>query len=382
MTAARYRHGLVIGKFYPLHAGHSHLIDEAAAACDRVTIVPMDSAVESVALAVREAWLRELYAASPHVRVAGARDDHPVHLDSDKAWRVHTDLMRSAVARAAILDGCPEAAGIDAVFSSEPYGAELAARFGATAVAVDQARGTVPISSTAVRADPLGTWHFLPAPVRRTLTRRVVVVGAESTGTTTLSQDLRAALVARGGPWASTGWVPEVGRQWTYDLFTATAAHRARTGQPPPTMDDLLWAEEDFPAIAREQRRLEEAAAAAGGPVLVCDTDSFATDVWFGRYVGGSSPDVLAVADDGPAPALYLLTDHEGVPFHQDGFRDGEHLREEMTAEFRRRLSGRAADVGTRVVELRGDRQRRLARALRAVDEVVAAGWGLADPLT
>ncbi|MCW2622992.1 MAG: transcriptional regulator [Frankiales bacterium] len=380
MTGRRYRHGLVIGKFYPLHAGHQHLIDTAARSCDRLTVVPMASRLESVPLATRVGWLRELYAEVPHVRIAGVRDDHPVDYDSEQAWRVHTDLMRTAVARAAILDGNPDRAGVDAVFSSEPYGAQLAARFGAAAVLVDVGRDAVPVSGTAVRADPAGAWHHLSPPVRRTLARRVVVVGAESTGTTTLAGDLQGALIARGGSWELTRCVPEIGRRWTYDLLAATAAHRVRTGQPAPTMADLLWVEEDFEAIATAQRAAEDDAAAAGGPVLVCDTDAFATDLWFGRYLGGSSAGVLAVAAVAPLPALYLLTDHDGVPFEQDGIRDGEHLRAGMTAEFRRRLVHRGLAVGAPVVELWGDRSRRLGRALAAVDEVVAGGWGLTGP--
>jgi NadR type nicotinamide-nucleotide adenylyltransferase len=379
-VSRQYRHGLVIGKFYPLHRGHLHLVDTAAAACRRVTVVPMASSRESIPVHVREDWLREVYAGSPHVRVCGARDEHPVDLDSEKAWQTHTDLMRAAVARQAIRDGVPGRAGIDAVFTSEPYGDELAARFGATAVTLDLGRAEVPVSGSAVRADLVGAWQHLPGPVRRTLTRRVVVVGAESTGTTTLSQDLQRALAARGGAWTETGWVPEVGRQWTYDLLTATGAVRARLGQPPPTMEDLLWVEEDFVAIARAQRDAEDRAAGLGGPVLVCDTDAFATDVWFSRYVGGSSPGVLAAADDGPVPSLYLLTDHVGVPFDQDGIRDGEHLRPWMTQELRQRLAARAPAVGAEVVELRGSREERLSTALRAVDALVAVG-SLADPL-
>ncbi len=380
MTAVRHRHGLVIGRFSPLHAGHQLLVDTAAAACDRVTVVPMAGHDEPVPLEVRVGWLRELYADRPHVRVAGIADDHPVDLDSDKAWQVHTDLMCAAVARAAVADGCPGRAGIDAVFTSEAYGTELARRFGATAVTVDLARRAVPVSGTAVRADPVGTWQHLSAPVRRTLARRVVVVGAESTGTTTLSRDLQAALAGRGGAWAQTGWVPEIGRQWTYDLLTATAAHRARLGLPAPTAQDLQWTTEDFTAIAVAQRAAEDAAAAAGGPVLVCDTDAFATDVWHTRYVGGSSPDVLAAAAAGPAPALYLLTDHDGVAFDQDGIRDGEHLRAWMTGEFRRRLAEHAPAVGAALVELRGTRWQRLQRAVAAVDDVLAAGWQLGGP--
>ena len=378
---ARYEHGLVIGKFYPLHRGHELLLDTAAAACDRLTVVPMAASVETIPLERRVAWLRELYADRPHVRISGQRDDHPVDLTSEQAWANHTSMMRAAVARAAITDGRPELAAVDAVFTSEPYGVELARRFGAAAITVDVPRTLVPTSGTALRADPVAGWAQLPAPVRRTLARRVVVVGAESTGTTTLSADLRAALSARGGVWAETGWVSEIGRQWTADLLTATAAHRSRTGEPAPTMDDLLWLEEDFEAIALAQQAAEDAAAAAGGPVLVCDTDAFATDVWFTRYVGGSSPAVLRVAESGPAPALYLLTDHVGVTFEQDGIRDGEHLREWMTGEFRRRLKLRAEQTGASVVEVSGSRRVRLVAALAAVDAVVSAGWQLADPL-
>ena len=38
-------HGLVIGKFYPLHAGHEHLVTTAADRCDRLTVVAMASSV-------------------------------------------------------------------------------------------------------------------------------------------------------------------------------------------------------------------------------------------------------------------------------------------------------------------------------------------------
>ena len=51
------RHGLVIGKFYPPHAGHHHLIRAAAARCARLTVVVMAATVESIPLARRVAWL-------------------------------------------------------------------------------------------------------------------------------------------------------------------------------------------------------------------------------------------------------------------------------------------------------------------------------------
>ena len=52
------------------------------------------------------------------------------------------------------------------VFSSEPYGNEIARRFGARAVAVDPSRTAVPVSATLIRERPLEHLHFLAPPVR------------------------------------------------------------------------------------------------------------------------------------------------------------------------------------------------------------------------
>ncbi|HVV85438.1 MAG TPA: AAA family ATPase [Kofleriaceae bacterium] len=358
MTA---RHGLVIGKFYPPHAGHHHLIRAAAAGCARVTVVVMASSVESLSLADRVRWLREVHAADAHVTITGIADDHPVDYDSDAAWRAHVALMREAT-------GAVTEEPIDAVFTSEAYGAELARRFGARHVAVDPGRATHPVSGTAVRADPVRHWDDLAAPVREHLAWRVVLVGAESTGKTTLAAELAAALAARGGPFARTRWVPEVGRD-------VTLAKLAALGPDAP-MDALVWTTADFVDIAREQAAREAAAARAGGPVLVCDTDAFATGIWHERYVGARDAAVDALGTAAPFQ-LYLLTHPDDVPFTQDGVRDGEHLRHWMTGVFAARL-----DADRRRWQwLRGDRATRLARAVAAVDGLLATGWGLAAPL-
>ncbi|MER7276044.1 AAA family ATPase [Dactylosporangium sp. NPDC000244] len=349
-------HGLVIGKFYPPHAGHHHLIDTAARACDEVTVVVAPSTVESIPLEDRVAWLREVHAASPHVRFVGIYDDTPIDYGSEAAWDAHTATFRRAVG----------AKKVDRVFSSEEYGEELARRFGARHIPVDPARGTVPVSGTAVRADPVAHWDKLAPPVRAWFAKRVVVVGAESTGTTTLARALASHLRLRGGALAGTAWVEEYGR-----TLTALKMAQLRPGQ---TMADLVWTRDDFVTVAREQNAAEDAAARAGGPVLICDTDSFATAIWEERYLGHTSPPVRAAAR---RPDLYLLTSDEDVPFEDDGMRDGEHLRAWMTGRFRDELAGR----GVPWIELTGPYRHRLTSAVRAVDDVLAAGWNLASPL-
>lgn len=357
----RHVHGLVIGKFYPPHAGHHHLVRAAARGAARVTVVVLAATVESIALADRVAWMREVHAADTNVTIAGIRDDHPVDLESDDVWRAHVALMEEAARTVT-------AEPVDAVFTSEAYGEELARRLGARHVPVDPARAAHPVSGTAVRADPVAHWGALAPCVRGHLAWRIVLVGAESTGKTTLAEAIAAHLRARGGAFADAAWVPEAGREVT--------AHKLAALGPDADMDGLAWTTSDFVDIAREQARRELAAARAGAPVVVCDTDAFATGIWHERYRGAPSPAVDALGAAAPFH-LYLLTHPDDVPFAQDGLRDGEHLRAWMTARFAERLDAE----GRRWAWLRGGREARVAQALAAIDARLAAGWEFAAPL-
>jgi HTH-type transcriptional repressor of NAD biosynthesis genes len=371
----------VIGKFYPPHAGHHHLVESAAARCERLSVLVMAAPQESIPLAERVAWRRAAHADEPGVRIVGVTNDVRVDYDDPHIWAAHVALMEAAIAADTVLAGAPpEAATVDAVFSSEPYGEELARRMGARHVPVDPARAAFPVSGTAVRADVPGLWERLRPATRAGLALRVVVLGAESTGTTTLARELAERLRERGGVWAGTAWVPGYGREYTAGRLAAARAQAARAGRPAPGTADLVWTPEDFDAIARRQIELEDAAAAAGGPLLVCDTDALATAVRFTRYLGGPArerrhPVVEALAGARRHP-LYLLTDPDGVEFEQDGPGDGESVRAWMTAEFAARLDERGATW----LRLTGGPQQRLAAALAACDDLIAAGWRLADP--
>ncbi|MFD7257489.1 AAA family ATPase [Streptomyces sp. NPDC059874] len=353
----RYGHGLVLGKFYPPHAGHHHLVRTAQDRCDRLTVLVCAASVESVPLADRVAWMREEH---PDTDVVGAVDDIPVDLTDPTVWEAHMAIFREAVGRP-----------VDAVFTSEAYGTELARRFGAEEVCVDPARTLFPVSGTAVRADPVGCWDFLGPAVRASLARRVVVLGAESTGTTTLSRALAEHYRRRGGIWAGTGWVAEYGRRYSEEKLAA-----ARAADPAATWEDITFASEEFPVIARRQDAEEERSARLGSPVLFCDTDSFATGIWHERYLGGRNEEVEKTASL-TRRDLYLLTDDADVPFEDDGLRDGPHLRPWMTGRFREELER----TGRRFLVVRGDREERLATAVAAVDELLAEGWHFAAPL-
>lgn len=227
----RFRHGLVLGKFYPPHAGHHHLVRTAQDRCERLTVLVCAASVESVPLADRVAWMREVH---PDVRVVGAVDDTRMDLHDPAIWDAHMAVFEGAV---------PEK--VDAVFTSEPYGDELARRFGAESVCVDPDRTVFPVSGTAVRKDPVGCWDFLEPPVRAALTRRIVVLGAESTGTTTMARALADHYRRRGGVWAQTRYVAEYGREFSEQKLAAL-----RTRWPRAQWEDVAFTTDDFPLIA------------------------------------------------------------------------------------------------------------------------------------
>ena len=153
----------------------------------------------------------------------------------------------------------------------------------------------------------------LAAPVRAGLTTRIVVVGAESTGTTAVAALLAQHYAARGGSWADTQSVPEYGREYTRIKWDRN---------PAVPITDLSWKPEDFDFIGGEQTRRENAAARVGSPILVCDTDAFATAVWERRYLGPAARTGQPWAEV-PPRTVYLITDHAGVPWQDDGLREG-----------------------------------------------------------
>jgi HTH-type transcriptional regulator, transcriptional repressor of NAD biosynthesis genes len=354
----------VVGKFYPPHAGHHLLIRTAAATCERVTVVIMAGSGQSIPIALRVAWMREEHRSRRNVTVLGTIDDNPYDYASDVVWRAHLTLMKRVIRWAT-------EEPVDAVFTSERYGEELARRLGARHVCVDLERGLEAVSGTSVRADPVGAWEHLAPGVRAWFARRVVIVGGPRTGKTTLAQELAEALRARGGAFGLTRTVEDYGKRLAADLLARARAQAQLDPRREPALEPGALRSEHFYEMATEQNRLEDEAARVGGPVLVCETDAFATALWQERCVGRSSEEVEALAR---THALYLLTHPDDVPSGEDGPRAVDR------AWTTRLLTERLGATGRRWCCVRGDREARLAAALAAVDALLADGWHLAPP--
>lgn len=138
----------------PLHNGHVLLIETAFQQCDRVTVCLLSQSGEPIAGETRLRWLTEIY--DPK---ACAVIHHTAKLPRDDTGYGHWEEWLSSIRNVCTDD-------YDAVFSSEEYGQRLAADLGAQHVLVDEARTAVPVSGTAIRANPQENFKFLPAIVR------------------------------------------------------------------------------------------------------------------------------------------------------------------------------------------------------------------------
>ena len=325
--------GLVVGKFYPPHRGHKHLIDTARRQVDRLVVLLPHHVSQKIPGELRAAWLREIH------------PDCEIHLVPDE---LDDDSRQWATFTVAHLGRAP-----DVVFSSEDYGPRYAACMGCRHVMVDRKRAAVPASGTLVRSDPLGHLHLLEPCVRSYFVRRVVLIGAESTGKTTLAAELAARF--------DTVWVPEYGREY----WERKVAGLRMDGPLPP------WTSEEFVEIATEQQRREHEHAGRANKVLLCDTNAFATGTWHERYLGRRSAEVDAVGAADKAD-LYLLAEPD-FPFVQDGWRDGESIRDWMHQRFVDQLA--AARVP--VLRLRGPHAQRLAEATRAIEALLRKPFDL-----
>ena len=170
--------------------------------------------------------------------------------------------------------------------------------------------------------------------------KRVCLIGAESTGKTTLAQALARE--------HDTLWNPEYGRPYT------------EIGRDPAGP----WTSAEFTHIARIHCWYEDFHASQARRVLFCDTDAFTTAVFHEVYLGvpaSGFEELVARAYD-----LYLVSGLD-VPWRHDGVREFEEQRRWM----HERYLQRARESGTPWLLLEGARDERLAAALAAVDRLL-----------
>lgn len=170
------------------------------------------------------------------------------------------------------------------------------------------------------------------------MTRKIAIIGPESTGKSTLSRELAA--------YYGTAWVPEYAREY---------------------LDRLpgKYEEGDLLRIAAGQLDVEDCLAKWEN-ALFCDTDLYVIKVWSEHSYGRCDPWILRQIARRKYD-LYLLTFID-VPWTEDPQR--EHPEPGMRDYFYRQYLDIVLHSGVPWADIRGDKGERLQRAETAIKKI------------
>lgn len=203
MTMTR---GLIFGKFAPLTRGHVEFIRQAAR---QVSKLYLFLSFDQKFVDSQPEWIR------PKLKLTDRLRDLWDIVEDEGLDNVEVDYVDESY-----IPGYPEGGAAyaklirekqpfvkyDFAFSSEPEYESYFNEFFPEAkhIVVDAERKDVPISATMVRSDPYKYMEYIAWPARKRFTKRVAIVGVESTGKTTMAKHLAKLF--------KTEWIPEVGR--------------------------------------------------------------------------------------------------------------------------------------------------------------------------
>lgn len=252
--------GLIFGKFAPLTLGHMSFIRKAAAQVDKLYVF---LSFDQKFVNQQPEWIRPKLALVPRLRdlkdfvVNFSLADVVINYVDETfipgyptGAKLYEELIRDAL---------PEGVVLTHAFSSErEYDSYFSEHFPECEhVVIDADRTDVPISATQVRQDVFNNFHMMCQHVRERFVKKVAIVGVESTGKTTMAEEL-AHIFGNG-----SSWTPEVGRQICEEYFHSSEA---------------LMLREDYLDIAREHRNCElNAISHAPSAVVFSDTTNLIT---------------------------------------------------------------------------------------------------------
>ncbi len=284
----KYRCGMYGGSFNPLHQGHVQCIITAANLCERLIIVISSGRKrDEVDARVRYRWIYQITKHLPDVKIMILEDDcESKEAYDERQWFADAQKVKEFA-------GEP----IDAVFCGSDYGQDSFWKkcYPEAELVILTRNG---ISSTQIRENVYENWEWIPEIVRPYYVKKVLVIGCESTGKSTLSQNLALHF--------NTNYMEEAGRD---------ISERSGT--------DMLMLPEDFTDILLTHKQREIEAAKHSNKVLFEDTDCLITRFFLDFLEGKDKERNVVLAD-----AIAQFNEYDliffcepDVKFVQDGDR-------------------------------------------------------------
>ena len=284
----QYSVGMYGGSFNPLHLGHVDCIIRAASMCKRLYIVlSVGTNRDEIDYKVRYRWLYQLTKHIGNVKIIILKDDAPTKRDySEKYWSSDAAIIKNAIGEK-----------IDVVFCGSDYDSDSFWN-----VCYPESKLIIfdrnEMNSTDIRMNPYSHWDWLPKVVRPYYTKKVLLMGGESTGKSTLTIHL--------ANYFNTNYIDEAGRDISEKSGT-----------------DLLMLSEDFTEILLQHKLNEMKAIEQSNKILFIDTDALVTQFYMDFLSDPNIEKNKALADAIDALNAYdlILFLEPDVPFVQDGDR-------------------------------------------------------------
>lgn len=315
----------VFGKFLPFHKGHQAMIDFALTHCDILTVLVCCSDKETIPSEVREKWIIDTYKQNSKVSVVAynyREEDLPNTSESSQdVSEIWSQIFKELLPDYTLL------------ITSEPYGNYVASYMGIRHLSFDHSRTNYPVSATAIRNNLFDNWSYLPLAVKPYFLKKIVILGTESTGKTTLTEKLAAYFGAAK--------VLETAR----DIIQDSKAFK---------FDDLY-------RVAQEHANKIAACPIEASPLLFIDTDVHITNS-YARFMYGKELKLSREVKEINKATLYLYLNHD-VSYVQDGTRLSEVDRNQLDQSHRQTLH----HYGIKYHEIKGDWQERFKQAVDVI---------------
>lgn len=295
--------GLTLGKYAPLTKGHTFVFDEALKQCDKLIVLVYDApSTIDIPLRDRAVWIRKLYHGKPVVVIEG-HGSPEVTGDTNGIRNLQEQYVNH------VLRG----QRIDKFFSSEFYGKHMSESLGAENVLIDPKREIITISATTLRSNPLKYRLYTYPIVYSDLITNVCLVGAPSTGKTTLCKQLAFEY--------NTVWMPEYGREY----WEKNQIDRRLT---PEQLTEIAVGH-----MEREDKLIQKA-----NKYLFTDTNAITTYLFSMYYHGKADKRLTILAYNAAYRYDRVLLCDTDIPYDDTWDRSGDVQRQEFQQSFIKEL--------------------------------------------
>jgi HTH-type transcriptional repressor of NAD biosynthesis genes len=323
------RKGFVFGKFMPFHKGHEAMIRFALLHCDTLSVLICCSNKETLPAAVRQSWVEAAFRDEPRIQVQVYQYDERSLPNTSE-----TSASVSAVWAKQFKLLFPDHT---ILVTSEPYGDLVADDMGITHIPFDMEKSQYPVSATKIRSNLPETWKYLPDSVKTSLVTKVVLLGTESTGKTTLTGKLAAHFNCSAVMEAGRDIIADSNDFGINDLYLIATAHAA-------CIDKM--------AIGKS-------------PLVIIDTDIHIT-LSYGEHAFGAVLGIAPAIINSNKADLYLYLNND-APYVQDGTRLGEEERNQLELSHRRILR----KYSIAYEEIRGNWEERFEQAVILIEQLM-----------